>query len=76
MGVKTAWSGHTLELDCNKICETGIPGEETRTMRSSILLLGSMLGRCKRIRIGYPGGCTIGARPVDLHLDAMKKWVS
>ena len=63
MGVKTAWSGHTLELDCNKICETGIPGEETRTMRSSILLLGSMLGRCKRIRIGYPGGCTIGARP-------------
>ena len=32
MGVKTAWSGHTLELDCNKICETGIPGEETRTM--------------------------------------------
>ena len=56
MGVKTAWSGHTLELDCNKICETGIPGEETRTMRSSILLLGSMLGRCKRIRIGYPGG--------------------
>ena len=73
MGVKTAWSGHTLELDCNKICETGIPGEETRTMRSSILLLGSMLGRCKRIRIGYPGGCTIGARPVDLHLDAMKK---
>ena len=60
MGVKTAWSGHTLELDCNKICETGIPGEETRTMRSSILLLGSMLGRCKRIRIGYPGGCTIG----------------
>ena len=73
IGVKTAWSGHTLELDCNKICETGIPGEETRTMRSSILLLGSMLGRCKRIRIGYPGGCTIGARPVDLHLDAMKK---
>ena len=73
MGVKTAWSGHTLELDCNKICETGIPGEETRTMRSSILLLGSMLGRCKQIRIGYPGGCTIGARPVDLHLDAMKK---
>lgn len=68
MGVKTAWSGHTLELDCNKICETGIPGEETRTMRSSILLLGSMLGRCKQIRIGYPGGCTIGARPVDLCL--------
>ena len=74
LGVKTAWKDHTLMMDCKKIRESGIPGEETRTMRSSILLLGSMLGRCKRIRIGYPGGCTIGARPVNLHLEAMKKW--
>ena len=73
LGVKTAWKDHTLMMDCKKIRESGIPGEETRTMRSSILLLGSMLGRCKRIRIGYPGGCTIGARPVNLHLEAMKK---
>lgn len=73
LGVKTAWKDHTLTLDCKKIRESGIPGEETRTMRSSILLLGSMLGRCKRIRIGYPGGCTIGARPVNLHLEVMKK---
>lgn len=54
LGVKTAWKDHTLTMDCKKIRESGIPGEETRTMRSSILLLGSMLGRCKRIRIGYP----------------------
>ena len=73
LGVKTAWKDHTLTMDCKKIRESGISGEETRTMRSSILLLGSMLGRCKRIRIGYPGGCTIGARPVNLHLEAMKK---
>lgn len=73
LGVKTAWADHTLSLDCKKIRETKIPGEETRTMRSSILLLGSMLARCRRIRIGYPGGCTIGARPVNLHLEAMKQ---
>lgn len=42
-------------------------------MRSSILLLGSMLGGVNGSRIGYPGGCTIGARPVNLHLEAMKK---
>lgn len=73
LGVKTAWERHTLTLDCKKVRETGIPGEETRTMRSSILLLGSVLSRCKRIRLGYPGGCTIGARPVDLHLKVMRQ---
>lgn len=73
LGVKTAWEDHTLSLDCKKIRETNIPGKEARTMRSSILLLGSMLARCRRIRIGYPGGCTIGARPVNLHLEAMKQ---
>lgn len=44
-------------------------GEDlTREMRSSIFLMGSLLGRLGRVRVAYPGGCDIGPRPIDLHL--------
>ena len=41
-------------------------------MRSSIILMGAMLSRCKEVVISYPGGCEIGPRPIDLHLKALK----
>lgn len=52
-------------------CE--ITGELSRELRSSIFLLGSILSRQKRARVAYPGGCDIGARPVDIHLNGLKK---
>ena len=42
-------------------------------MRSSVVLLGSLLGRCQSAAVPYPGGCVIGKRPIDLHLDALKR---
>jgi UDP-N-acetylglucosamine 1-carboxyvinyltransferase len=42
-------------------------------MRSSILYLGALLGRCHEVTIAYPGGCSIGKRPIDYHLNAMAK---
>lgn len=42
-------------------------------MRSSVILLGALLGRKGKVSIPYPGGCTIGKRPVDLHLSALRK---
>ena len=42
-------------------------------MRSSIVLMGSLLGRKKEVCIPWPGGCVIGKRPIDLHLSALEK---
>jgi len=42
-------------------------------MRSSILFLGALLGRCHEVTIAYPGGCSIGKRPIDYHLDSIRK---
>lgn len=44
-----------------------------KTMRASILALGPLLARCGRARVSLPGGCAIGARPVDMHLDGLRK---
>ena len=68
LGVKTSWEQHTLTLDCRKIKGSEITGVYAESMRSSVILMGSMLSRMKKVRIVYPGGCTIGKRPIDLHL--------
>jgi len=47
------------------------PYELVRTMRASVLVLGPLLARRRRARVALPGGCAIGARPIDLHLDAL-----
>lgn len=72
LGAVTRWEGHDLYLDCTHADGTEIPGTFTGKMRSSIILLGVLLARNKRGCIGYPGGCVIGKRPVDLHFLALK----
>lgn len=49
------------------------PYDLVRTMRASVLCLGPLLGRKKRARVSLPGGCLIGARPIDMHLKAFEK---
>ena len=44
-----------------------------REMRSTVIIAGAILGRYKEVTFSYPGGCDIGARPIDLHLKAFKK---
>lgn len=68
LGARTRWEGHTLILDCSRICGTAVEEGLSGRMRSSVMLMGSMLGRCGRVQIGYPGGCVIGKRPIDYHL--------
>lgn len=48
-------------------------GESVTGMRSSIMLLGAMLGRVGEVTMAYPGGCIIGQRPIDVHLNALGK---
>lgn len=61
-----------LSLACETISNIVAPYDLVRTMRASILVLGPILAREGRVRVSLPGGCAIGARPVDLHLKAME----
>ncbi|NLJ78246.1 MAG: UDP-N-acetylglucosamine 1-carboxyvinyltransferase [Tissierellia bacterium] len=60
-------------VDSKPIDSIRIPEELVGEMRSSIILMGAMLGRCGEIIISYPGGCEIGHRPIDLHLKALRE---
>ncbi len=60
-----------LEVDTTQLLNNEAPYELVKTMRASILLLGPLVARLGRARISLPGGCAIGARPVNLHLKAL-----
>ena len=72
LGVKVIWEGHTLLLDAEQVTGYEVDRKLGCQMRSSIVLLGSLLGRCGQACVPYPGGCVIGKRPVDLHLAALE----
>ncbi|HWT75925.1 MAG TPA: UDP-N-acetylglucosamine 1-carboxyvinyltransferase [Mobilitalea sp.] len=73
LGCNAAWEGNTLYVDAAKVSYTTVSEEYVSKMRSSILFLGSILGRCHEVTIAYPGGCSIGKRPINYHLNAIKK---
>ena len=60
-----------LRLRCEEITNTEAPYDIVRKMRASILILGPLIARCGEARVSLPGGCAIGNRPVDLHLNAL-----
>ncbi|WP_373216029.1 UDP-N-acetylglucosamine 1-carboxyvinyltransferase [Ruminococcus sp. 5_1_39BFAA] len=72
LGAVTWWEGHDLYMDCTDADKTEIPAAFTGKMRSSVVLLGAMLSRSGRGYLGYPGGCVIGKRPIDLHLMVLR----
>ncbi|MES2984501.1 MAG: UDP-N-acetylglucosamine 1-carboxyvinyltransferase [Pseudomonadota bacterium] len=61
-----------ISLTCDVIPNIVAPYDLVRTMRASILVLGPILAREHRVKVSLPGGCAIGARPVDMHLKAME----
>lgn len=63
----------TLVIDSGSICRFEAPNELVRRMRASFCVLGPLLARFGYARIPVPGGCDIGARPVNFHLDGLKK---
>lgn len=66
-------SGHTLKIRTRDIKVPEAPYELVKTMRASVLVLGPLVARFKKARVSLPGGCAIGARPIDLHLKALEK---
>ena len=73
VGCKVERNYRRVEIDATDVFRTDFPEEHTKMMRSSIMLLGAMLGRCGEITTYYPGGCVIGERPIDMHMEALKQ---
>lgn len=73
LGCKVKREGSTVTVDATDVNSSKIDEKAMRSMRSSILFLGSLLSRCKEASIFLPGGCDIGARPIDIHINALKQ---
>lgn len=73
MGCRCCLCDHELTIDATELTNTAIPEEYVKTMRSSIMILGALLGRAGEALTHYPGGCSIGKRPIDLHLYALRQ---
>ena len=65
--------GKTEGSTCERTEVRRMRGEAITGMRSSLCLLGAMLGRCGRVTMEHPGGCVIGERPIDLHIKALEQ---
>ncbi len=72
-GCRVRWEGHMLIVDTREAGSWQVSGNGAGKMRSTVTLLGSILGRMHRVEIPYPGGCTIGKRPIDLHLRGLEQ---
>lgn len=68
LGVKIRWRHDVMEIDPSGIFTTEVPPALMRRMRASNLVMGAIIGRFGKVRVSYPGGCSIGSRPMDLHL--------
>lgn len=73
IGCSVNWDGTTMIINSADACNYNLKEDFVIQMRSSIVFMGSLLGRFKKACLAYPGGCEIGERPIDLHLKAIKK---
>ena len=64
---------NTVIVDSSKARNWNVPEEFTNQMRSSVLFMGSLLGRFGKADINFPGGCKLGNRPIDMHIKSLKK---
>lgn len=73
LGAKIKWfSDNEIEIDTRNIGCTQAPLDMTSKFRASYYLLGALLGRCGEAEVGIPGGCNLGARPIDQHIKAFE----
>jgi len=71
LGVQVESSGASIRIDAGGLTRHEAPYDLVRKMRASVLVLGPLVARLKRARVSLPGGCAIGARPINLHLKGL-----
>jgi UDP-N-acetylglucosamine 1-carboxyvinyltransferase len=72
LGVKIGEEGKTYRIDATEISTHEAPYDLVKTMRASILVLGPLVARKRKATVSLPGGCAIGARPINLHLKGLE----
>ena len=73
LGVEISENNGNFNIDTAKLTSSKAPYDLVKTMRASVLVLGPLLARFKNAMVSLPGGCAIGARPIDLHLMGLEK---
>jgi UDP-N-acetylglucosamine 1-carboxyvinyltransferase len=73
LGVKSQRRGESVLLDTSDLLHAEAPYRLVKTMRASVLVLGPLLARLGRARVSLPGGCAIGARPINFHLMGLEQ---
>ncbi len=72
LGGKAFFKGNNLYIDCQSMDKDCLPNDLASSVRSSIFMLGPILGKMGKAKVAYPGGCDIGLRPIDLHLKGVR----
>lgn len=72
IGAAVATDSGTVRIEARNDLAPTAPYELVKTMRASSLVLGPLAARCGRARVSLPGGCAIGSRPIDMHLDGLR----
>jgi len=72
LGAEIDEDGSTVSIEVREVASSEAPYELVKTMRASFLVLGPLLARSGRARVSQPGGCAIGGRPIDLHLQGLR----
>ena len=73
LGCEARWEGESLLVDTAGLNGCAISDILMREMRSSAIFLGAILARCGQAELSYPGGCELGPRPIDLHLNGLRE---
>jgi UDP-N-acetylglucosamine 1-carboxyvinyltransferase len=73
VGASTSTEGGTVRIEAKQIVHPEAPYDLVKTMRASSLVLGPLVARCGRARVSMPGGCAIGARPINLHVHGLEQ---
>jgi UDP-N-acetylglucosamine 1-carboxyvinyltransferase len=73
LGAGVAWTGQDVIIDAEILASIEAPYELVKQMRASIVVLGPLLARAGRASVAMPGGDNIGSRPIDLHVDGLRK---
>ncbi|MBR6772031.1 MAG: UDP-N-acetylglucosamine 1-carboxyvinyltransferase [Clostridia bacterium] len=72
IGCRVLKNGNTVTVDSSRLCRSEVPDNLMRRLRSSIIILGALLAGTGEASVCGPGGCELGARPIDLHIDGLR----